>query len=662
MRTISINVSYPNVKQINNNNENDIKYNKNGTEITIKIDVEEYTFELLLKYIRNIFNINENQIPLQNTRLRKYYPQYDFIAQGYDDKNIQNKKVEIAKWSKRGTNLRLETKDNIDVEWIYFNPSSILISVFVVTNDNTHALVNRGFVQSATFKQQDLPPGNICSVVVDSAAPLSKIKPIIYNKLCEKDIVPNEWLIECENDLNKFDSQELNLIKFDYNRIRLFSEDNKSLNDYNIKLGTMVYIEIRAKQSIIKMNHENNKENEEKINEEIPKLNASYQRSKLAVLYEEQRLKISVQYNDPLPAKQNIDRIEEILMTPKMLGEKRLNVENVFKKRLEFNHAVRMSKECSLKQLKMQIAHKLSLDMNTFRLRKSSNQPELRDMKQTLNAAGIQDGGLVYVEYGVPTGPKETCITFALYDVNKYLTDPHKKKRTLAPKLFEHPFKKDIKVSDLKKEIVNVINKNFPLYRNKYNFIQAIKILKEEEKEQNEKEIQQLKDATEISKNEQSIKPFVNQSEKKISENPNSNDNKLVVAESKTETQSATEIEANDDTNKVETNPKRKNIFGIEYVRLRKQRGAKVMEMLLDDRKLSQQIMGKKDSINLVIEKIQIPEKFTKNHLCFWLQKYRCDAGKSWNGKIFRKKEFVIDKHSKISDLKKLIATLLKKS
>eukprot|EP01084_Bolivina_argentea_P103136 184763_1 len=50
-----------------------------------------------------------------------------------------------------------------------------------------------------------------------------------------------------------------------------------------------------------------------------------------------------------------------------MLGEKRLSVENLFKKGLEFNHAVRISKECSLKQLKMQIAHKLSLDMNTFR-------------------------------------------------------------------------------------------------------------------------------------------------------------------------------------------------------------------------------------------------------------------------------------------------------
>ncbi len=86
-------------------------------------------------------------------------------------------------------------------------------------------------------------------------------------------------------------------------------------------------------------------------------------------------------------------------------------------------------------------------------------------MFKTLHSAGVHDGGLVYVEYGVPTGPKEMCITFSLYDVNKLLTDPHKKKKQLAQKLFEYPFRRDIEVSVLKKEIVDIINKIFPLYR-----------------------------------------------------------------------------------------------------------------------------------------------------------------------------------------------------
>lgn len=39
-----------------------------------------------------------------------------------------------------------------------------------------------------------------------------------------------------------------------------------------------------------------------------------------------------------------------------------------------------------------------------------------------------------------------------------------------------------------------------------------------------------------------------------------------------------------------------------------------------------------------------------------------CFEGKQWNGKLYKKKEFVIDKWSKMKDLKLLIANLLRKS
>ena len=39
-----------------------------------------------------------------------------------------------------------------------------------------------------------------------------------------------------------------------------------------------------------------------------------------------------------------------------------------------------------------------------------------------------------------------------------------------------------------------------------------------------------------------------------------------------------------------------------------------------------------------------------------------CFQGKQWNGKIHKKKEFVIDKRSKMKDLKLLIANLLRKT
>ena len=96
-------------------------------------------------------------------------------------------------------------------------------------------------------------------------------------------------------------------------------------------------------------------------------------------------------------------------------------------------------------------------------------------------------------------------------------------------------------------------------------------------------------------------------------------------------------------------------------MRLRKHKGAKIQEMLYDDRTLSQNIVGRKDTVQLALERIPLAEHFTKNHLCFWLQRYRPDKGKKWNGKLFRRKEFVIDKRSKLRGLKLLIAGLLRK-
>ena len=135
------------------------KLSKDGKELTLKLDVEEYTFSDLLKLVRSEFDINAGLIPLQNSRLRKYHAEHDFVAEGYDDENIQDSKIEIAKWPKRGTNLILEIKEDINTKFAYFNPNSILISLFIVTESNMAKLVERGFVASATFKAQELPPG-----------------------------------------------------------------------------------------------------------------------------------------------------------------------------------------------------------------------------------------------------------------------------------------------------------------------------------------------------------------------------------------------------------------------------------------------------------------------------------------------------------------------
>lgn len=215
----------------------------------------------------------------------------------------------------------------------------------------------------------------------------------------------------------------------------------------------------------------------------------------MMVLFEEQRLKISVVFNDPLPCVSPQARAEALLVPRGQVPNRIFS-----SKRLEFSHSVRISKESKLGVLKARIAKQLALEMSAFRLRKSSNSAELRDLQQTLQLNGIGDGGLVFVEHGVPAGPKEMCVSFSLYDANKLLTDPHNKKRCFAQKLFEHPFPRSMKVKDVKALVVPVLNRLFPLYRGEHSFAAAVKLLLREDKEREEREVEALKRATELSK------------------------------------------------------------------------------------------------------------------------------------------------------------------
>lgn len=88
-------------------------------------------------------------------------------------------------------------------------------------------------------------------MIVDSTAALSEIKPAVFAALCANNIVPPTWLSSRESgdidgDVSKFDAQELNLLKLDYNRIRLFSDDSQSLKDERVSLGAMLFVELSS--------------------------------------------------------------------------------------------------------------------------------------------------------------------------------------------------------------------------------------------------------------------------------------------------------------------------------------------------------------------------------------------------------------------------------
>eukprot|EP01084_Bolivina_argentea_P076032 137772_1 len=321
-------------------------------------------------------------------------------------------------------------------------------------------------------------------------------------------------------------------------------------------------------------------------------------------------LQIQVIFNNPLPVSSPYDIIDQLILPHSMQTNKNQN-----RSRLEFKYALTINKQKTMKELKQAISKILNLNVNKFKMKRSSSGKEIKDMSKTIQSQNIVDGGIIYIQHGIPCALNQINVTFSLYDPTKTLTDPYKKKRSLKQKLFQYSFNKNIKVTDLKKEVVNIINTLFPLYRGKYYFLDAIKVLKEEEKQQQQQ--------NEINAN------IINDEQKYSNKNH--------------------EIES-----------KSANIFGIEYIRLRKQSGAKVKEMLFDNTTLSQQIL-RTDNVKLVIEKIPNKEHFTKDYLCFYLQHYRMDKGKSWKGKLYRKKEFIIQKHFSIIELKtSIIAKLLR--
>ena len=107
------------------------------------------------------------------------------------------------------------------------------------------------------------------------------------------------------------------------------------------------------------------------------------------------------------------------------------------------------------------------------------------------------------------------------------MTDPHRKKRQLAQKLFEYPIPKEMKVKDMKREVLAVINRLFPLYRGQYTVAEAVKVLQKEQKE-----LEALEQALETDKGGDGQRDI------------ESNLKNLTVDESQTETQSVSEVEA----------------------------------------------------------------------------------------------------------------------
>ena len=130
------------------------------------------------------------------------------------------------------------------------------------------------------------------------------------------------------------------------------------------------------------------------------------------------------------------------------------------------------------------------------------------------------------------------------------MTDPHRKKRQLAQQLFEYPIPRDMKVKNMKKEIIDVINRLFPLYRGQYTVAEAVKVLQREEQE-----LKALEQALETKKGDDAEPQDIE-----------SDLNNLTVDESRTETKSEAETGGTSETGttgKKEETSEQKEVFSL---------------------------------------------------------------------------------------------------
>eukprot|EP01016_Furgasonia_blochmanni_P000858 TRINITY_DN10277_c0_g1_i3.p1 TRINITY_DN10277_c0_g1~~TRINITY_DN10277_c0_g1_i3.p1 ORF type:complete len:605 (+),score=136.12 TRINITY_DN10277_c0_g1_i3:113-1816(+) len=81
---------------------------------------------------------------------------------------------------------------------------------------------------------------------------------------------------------------------------------------------------------------------------------------------------------------------------------------------LEYNNTVVLDMRDSVRTLKEAVATYLKLDMDKFIIKRGGKQGiEVKDLRQTINAAGFVNKSSVFVEFGVPTLPGQFRIGFS---------------------------------------------------------------------------------------------------------------------------------------------------------------------------------------------------------------------------------------------------------
>lgn len=300
---------------------------------------------------------------------------------------------------KRTNMLVLETRSP-EEQFPEYNPNLIPIRIRSVTKQNLQAVID----ESPSFAGPGVvAPKDITTVSVEKTATLRAIK-------------------EAYAQISSIPLEKQRLIRLDLHLAEVLHNDDASLQSLEFFVGQLLHCEIISDE-------EKAKELELADVPESKRKSMLNSISPLCSLFEQSRSQITIEFNHP-------DFVD-----PKD------------PKNYLFDRCVRINRFKSIAQLKELISPIIDIVPEEFRLRSSPIGVVFKDEDATVDSVKLTDGSIVFAERGKPLKKDE-------FDMKFYFFNPEKEKPFTV--LFELPFSKSWKISELKKKLLAYLNEFRP--------------------------------------------------------------------------------------------------------------------------------------------------------------------------------------------------------
>merc|ERR1719354_232361 len=354
-------------------------YNDNSVELK-EIDSQEVNIAGLIEMLREAHNIDPSVAP-DCFRIRDWNARFNFAEKPFENLELP---LRVAGLNRRQCQIMLETRQP-DEEFSEFDPNNIVLRFYYV-------------------KPEDVKETADNAIKVSNG--IDENYPSMTWLTIDKTTLASGLMEEAEK---RFPDQNLKL--FGLNRKLMTELDVEQTIDGNgIEMGDVVFVESIPEDS----------------------------EPKLLLAYEDAKLKIIIQFNDP-----------------RADGAVKYDFEILFNK-LE-----------PIKKLKQYIADFFEIELDEFRLKRNSSGPMLRDGEKSIDSHGIST--LVYCELGTPVGFDEALVNLQLYDRTGEMIDQstkhggaRKKKKKLQKDFLNVAIKKTLIAKDLREIALEKLNRKYP--------------------------------------------------------------------------------------------------------------------------------------------------------------------------------------------------------